>query len=186
LSNNESHGPSRRSFLGKLALGIGGLAAAGSAFAAVRSLVPNVLYEPSKKVKAGLPEFIPDGVTLVKEARAYVFKKSSGGKTQFYCMSAVCTHLGCIVQYVGKDEAEATPASTSAPNIRIGFSCPCHGSQFSVDGSVVAGPAPKNLPWLALSVSPDDGQLVVDTGTQVDKESSLLVLDTSNQNIKRA
>lgn len=185
MSNNESHDPSRRSFLGKLALGIGGIAAAGSAFAAVRSLVPNVLYEPSKKVKAGLPEFIPDGVTLVKEARAYVFKKSSGGKTQFYCMSAICTHLGCIVQYVGKEEAELAPTSASAAKPRIGFSCPCHGSQFSVDGAIVAGPAPKNLPWLALSVSPDDGQLVVDTGTQVDREKSLLVWDPSQQNIRK-
>ena len=181
MSNTEYHEPTRRSFLGKLALGVGGIAAAGSAFAAVRSLVPNVLYEPSKKVKAGLPGFIPDGVTLVKEARAYVFKKSAGEKTEFYCMSAVCTHLGCMVQYVGKEESE--PVTTNKP--RVGFSCPCHGSQFSLDGAVVAGPAPKNLPWLALSVSPDDGQLVVDTGTQVDREKSLLVWDPSQQNIRK-
>jgi len=181
LSNNESRDPTRRSFLGKLALGIGGIAAAGSAFAAIRSLVPNVLYEPSKRVKAGLPEFIPDGVTLIKEARAYIFKKSSEGKTQFYCMSAVCTHLGCTVQYVGKEEPQ--PVMGSKP--QVGFSCPCHGSQFTVGGDVLAGPAPKNLPWLALSVSPDDGQLVVDTGVQVSKEKSLLVWDVSQQNIRR-
>ena len=183
MSNSESHGETRRHFLGKLAFGIGGIAVTGSAYAAIRSLVPNVLYEPSKLVKAGPPQFIPDGVTLVKEARAYIFKKSGAeGKAKFYCLSAVCTHLGCIVQYVGQEE---TGAMTVGNKPRIGFSCPCHGSQFTLDGDVVAGPAPKGLPWLALSVSPDDGQLVVHTGTQVDREKSLLVWDASQQNVRK-
>jgi cytochrome b6-f complex iron-sulfur subunit len=182
LSNSESHHYTRRGFLGKLALGIGGITLAGGAYAAVRSLVPNVLYEPSKFVKVGLPQFIQDGVTLVKEAKAYVFKKTVEGKTKFYCMSAVCTHLGCIVQYVGQEE---TPAAAHANKPKVGFSCPCHGSQFTIDGDVIAGPAPKSLPWLALSVSPDDGQLVIDTAAQVDREKSLLVWDASEQNIRK-
>lgn len=182
MSNSESHHETRRSFLGKLALGIGGVAVAGGAYTAVRSLVPNVLYEPSKLVKAGLPQIIPDGVTLLKEARAYIFKKSMEDKTKFYCMSAVCTHLGCIVQYVGQEEATAAPIANKP---KVGFSCPCHGSQFTVDGDVIGGPAPKSLPWLALSISPDDGQLVVDTGAQVDREKSLLVWDNSQQDIRK-
>jgi Rieske Fe-S protein len=51
-----------------------------------------------------------------------------------YAVSRVCTHLGCIVK------ADAR-----------GFSCPCHGSEFAPDGTVLKGPAPKALPWLALS-----------------------------------
>ena len=45
-------------------------------------------------------------------------------------ISSVCTHLGCVVAH---NEGE-------------GFACPCHGSRFSTDGSVVGGPAPAALP----------------------------------------
>lgn len=45
-------------------------------------------------------------------------------------LSAVCTHQGCTVML---DE----------PNMRM--DCPCHGSEYSFDGTVLAGPAPSPL-----------------------------------------
>ena len=49
---------------------------------------------------------------------------------QLHAVSAVCTHLGCVVTWNG---AEKT------------WDCPCHGSRFEVDGKVIQGPAVRDL-----------------------------------------
>lgn len=49
---------------------------------------------------------------------------------QIKAYSAVCTHLGCIVQYQDEDK---------------NFHCNCHGSVFNLDGKNIAGPAPRPL-----------------------------------------
>jgi Rieske Fe-S protein len=58
----------------------------------------------------------------------------------FKAFSAVCTHMGCIVNQISDGTID----------------CPCHGSQFSIkDGSVVGGPAPSPLAAEAIKVSGD-------------------------------
>jgi menaquinol-cytochrome c reductase iron-sulfur subunit len=118
-----------------------GAATAGFILATFRFLVPNVLYEPSRRFDIGPPsDFPPGSATFLPDERLFVFNETAG----FYVISSVCTHLGCNVKHGGP-----------------GFACPCHGSQFDGSGQVVQGPAPKPLPWYALSISPR-GRLVVD------------------------
>lgn len=123
-----------------------GAATAGFVGATFRFLVPNVLYEPSRRFDIGSPQDFPAGsVTFLPDRRLYVFNGADG----FYAISSVCTHLGCNVKRGGP-----------------GFACPCHGSQFDENGQVVHGPAPTPLAWYLLSLSPH-AQLVVDLDRQV-------------------
>jgi glycine/D-amino acid oxidase-like deaminating enzyme/nitrite reductase/ring-hydroxylating ferredoxin subunit len=56
-----------------------------------------------------------------------VFRDDEG---QLHAVSARCTHLGC---FVGWNRADRT------------WECPCHGSRFAADGTLLQGPATKPL-----------------------------------------
>ena len=60
---------------------------------------------------------------------------------QYKAFSAVCTHLGCTVQY-GQDDQR--------------LHCNCHGSVFDLNGKNVAGPAPLPLQPLRVIVKDRD------------------------------
>ena len=73
---------------------------------------------------------IPAGegrIVSLNGERAAVYKDESGA---LVALSAVCTHLGCIVAW---NTAEKT------------WDCPCHGSRFDTTGKVVQGPAVRDL-----------------------------------------
>jgi glycine/D-amino acid oxidase-like deaminating enzyme/nitrite reductase/ring-hydroxylating ferredoxin subunit len=67
-------------------------------------------------------------VIKVNGGSTAVYKDAAG---EIHAVSATCTHLGCTV---GFNSADAT------------WDCPCHGSRFATDGTVIQGPASKNLP----------------------------------------
>ena len=48
-----------------------------------------------------------------------------------HAVSAVCTHMQCIVRWNGAERS---------------WDCPCHGSRFAADGRVIEGPALDDLP----------------------------------------
>jgi menaquinol-cytochrome c reductase iron-sulfur subunit len=154
--SKNQQGVERRAFLA-LVLGWWALlvAFASSAVAGVRYLIPNVLYEPSRRFRLGRPDEFPDGSTFLEELRVFVLRKGNS----FRALSAVCTHLGCTVN-------RAADART--------YFCPCHGSKFDEAGLVTGGPAPRELSWHELSLT-KDGRLLVDLGHDVKPDKYLVV-----------
>ena len=64
--------------------------------------------------------------------------------TGFAAMDAICPHAGCELAWVGEDlQAE----------------CPCHGSRFAGDGTVLNPPARTNLQAFAASRDPTTGDV---------------------------
>lgn len=122
--------PTRRSFLDGIiafcAL-IGGLAMA----------VPSVMYLwPAARGGAAQAEEVPGADQMARGQSRMI---QVGGKavivvrhrTEFKALSAVCTHLGCLVKW-DSEKSE--------------FLCPCHAAVFDADGGVVSGPPPGPLP----------------------------------------
>jgi len=69
-----------------------------------------------------------------------VFRTPQG----FRAYSAICTHLGCIVQWSAQ---------------RHQIECPCHAGVFDVNGRVVSGPPPRPLNELGVVVM--NGEVLV-------------------------
>jgi cytochrome b6-f complex iron-sulfur subunit len=145
-----------------LSWGTAGLVALCSAVgvslgAVVRFLTPSVFYEPPQTFKIGTPgDFSYGPPTFLADEKIFVFRDREKG---FAVASAVCTHLGCTVGYFQNDER---------------FHCPCHGSVFASDGSVVHGPAPRPLEWFEVTQT-RDGQLRVDKDHVVPPSYRLMV-----------
>lgn len=132
----------RRDFLGVAAIGSAIAALGVAAIGAAQLPMPSVFPESNSRVKLGPAErFLSTPITAVPDQRLWIYVDEEG----LFAISAVCTHLGCLVSSNGD----------------AGFFCPCHGSRFDARGKVTGGPAPKPLMYLELTVSPD-GQLVVD------------------------
>jgi Rieske Fe-S protein len=109
--------------------GAGTAAPASSAAAggASSSSATNALAATSK-IPVGSGMIFPEPQVVVTQPTAGEFK----------AFSAVCTHMGCIVNQISNQTID----------------CPCHGSQYSITtGAVVAGPAPRPLPAKQIKVS---------------------------------
>lgn len=109
------------------------------------------VYDPSRKVTGSLGEYLSENLTPLKNFTEYVtagefdsvkdLKPGEGGlyrkglhklavsrdlEGRLHARSASCTHLGCVVQWNSLEQC---------------WDCPCHGSQFAPDGTVLNGPA---------------------------------------------
>ena len=75
-----------------------------------------------------------EGAILSKGLRKIALYRDGSGA--LHSFTAVCPHLGCVVQWNGDEKT---------------FDCPCHGSRFSKEGVVINGPAISNLTRIKIS-----------------------------------
>ena len=88
-----------------------------------------------------------DGWRVLNEkATAWVVKMDAQNVVAY---SPSCTHLGCAYHWDDNDH---------------NFVCPCHASVFSIDGKVLAGPAPRPLDRYVAKVR--DGKILI--GSEID------------------
>jgi glycine/D-amino acid oxidase-like deaminating enzyme/nitrite reductase/ring-hydroxylating ferredoxin subunit len=92
----------------------------------VDRVTPAEVSDPGE-VPAGQARVLRDGVGKVG-----VYREPDG---TLHAVSLRCTHLGCLLRFNGAERS---------------WDCPCHGSRFDVDGSVLEGPAVAPLPRRAL------------------------------------
>jgi nitrite reductase/ring-hydroxylating ferredoxin subunit len=119
-------------------VGVGGWSLA-AASAAVLGLLLDRHGHLARPRLVTVPDDTAEGVTFVDD----VILVKAGGTVR--ALSARCPHLGCTISRV-------------SGNLLV---CPCHGSTFHLDGSVVTGPAPRPLRELPQVRDPRNGATVV-------------------------
>ena len=78
--------------------------------------------EVAKDLKEG-----EGGIMAIGLRKVAIYKDQTG---DLHAYSAICPHLGCVLQWNGEEKS---------------FDCPCHGSRFTCEGNVINGPALTNL-----------------------------------------
>lgn len=130
---------SRRKFLVSALGALGAMAAGASAYTLFRYFSPRQTDRGKARVT------IPRALVGVGQAHFFQFQGYPAVVLQrapgvFTALSAVCTHLGCIIKWIPEKEE---------------FLCPCHGGRFAGDGKVLGGPPPKPLETIPVVVSCD-------------------------------
>lgn len=161
----------RRKLISRIGLGATLLAIGGQAYALVRSLVPNVLYEDPQRFKVGTLDQFTEGAKFIEDKRVFIFRQ----KNTLHCISATCTHLGCTVKMQRLNQPKKVEVRGREIEEQVEFACPCHGSKYYGDGTNYSGPAPRPLAHYKLEVAPEDGQLIVDTSQTVSQDFRLTV-----------
>ncbi|MCB5292395.1 FAD-dependent oxidoreductase [Arthrobacter sp. SO3] len=92
---------------------------------------PPLIQEAAPRPEGKDAPIVPapgEGVVIEKDGEKIAVYADPAGKSR--SVSAICTHLGCTVEFNAAD---------------VTWDCPCHGSRFATDGSVIQGPASTNL-----------------------------------------
>lgn len=141
--DDDDEGVSRRRFLTNTALTVGGVIGVGYTALALRYLFPNESAAATALQDVGplsqFPSMSPTLKTIIQDGvqdGVYVVNLSKGSTpspSQLLALDFHCTHLNCPVTWVPGVDGVGR------------YICPCHGSQFTITGTHVAGPAPRPL-----------------------------------------
>jgi menaquinol-cytochrome c reductase iron-sulfur subunit len=150
---------SRRRFLEKLSIALGGLCAAivgvpiiGFVIAPLFRKPPQQWtslgkvdnYEIGKTVSVTVLDTSPLPWAGITAKNAVWLRRVN--ETTFIAFSASCTHLGCPVRWMEGAQL---------------FLCPCHGGVYYQDGNVAAGPPP--APLFRYAVRVDNGEVKINS-----------------------
>jgi cytochrome b6-f complex iron-sulfur subunit len=128
---------SRRDFIANIIMGTGTVLGLGSlAYRFLEYLYPVVPPIKLVEVPAGKPDDIPsDGARLVQLPAGPVLLEKADNEVR--ALSAICTHLGCTVQWHAEEKK---------------FICPCHQGIYDFNGNVLSGPPLRPLEKLQVKV----------------------------------
>lgn len=100
---------------------------------------PQPAPQPQWLMQVDLNLFLNNINDYVQDAARGIYVKrvaAANNPGSFTCFSLECTHSGCIVALQSNGE----------------FHCPCHGSKFNADGTVLAGPAARGMDRFKVSI----------------------------------
>ena len=150
MSNVDKKPISRRrlmayAWIGAAAIVMGELIFGTFAFLWPRRKGPKVetVFIAGKVTDFKVGEIIP-----FRKERTFVLRTEGG----FLAMSAICTHLSCVVNW---------------NEMLKKFECPCHGAKFNLNGEVLEGPPPRPLDLYKLQLVA--GNVVVDRASPIER-----------------
>jgi cytochrome b6-f complex iron-sulfur subunit len=131
----------RRSFLTLIVAGFGAILTAATLYPVVRFILPPAKQkkEETNLVVGKTSEVPPNSGKIVVFNGQKLLITNVGG--EFKAISAICTHLQCIVQWK-KDEQLVW--------------CACHNAKYNTDGEKLSGPQPAGLGKFVIKIQDDN------------------------------
>lgn len=136
----------RRGFIRNAALGSVTTVLAGSALGFYQLFTPNKTgaFGGDINVSASQVPAVGDAPLKNPQGKFWLVHNEDGVLALYW----KCVHLGCTVPWIDNQQQ---------------FICPCHGSVYDPNGVRIAGPAPRPLDFMGVTVDAS-GNVVVNTG----------------------
>jgi len=144
--SNARSAVTRRGFVRNAALGSVATVLAGGALSFYQFFTPNKTGAFGGNINVSASQVPAVGADPLKnpQGKFWLVHNEDGVMALYW----KCVHLGCTVPWVEGQQQ---------------FICPCHGSVYDPNGVRIAGPAPRPLDYMGVTVDPS-GNITVNTG----------------------